>query len=264
MDIIGIIADKFGLFLIVFARVSGIFSMSPFFGNRNIPARMKIGLALFIAVILLPVVIAKNPAVVVPRDLFPYIGLVAGEFIIGLIIGFASYLVFAAIQMAGALVDMQIGFSIVSVLDPQSGMQLPLLGTFKYLLALLLFLAINGHHVILAALSESFQRVPISSAIAHDAVVVQVTNMFAAAFVFAFKMALPVLVTLLLLDVAFGIMARTVPQMNVFIVGWPAKIVVGLLVLALVIPIYIIIVQIGFTGMYKDIYMLLDVLKEKI
>lgn len=258
MDLIGIIADKFGLFLIIFARVSGIFSMAPFFGSKNIPGRVKIGLALLIAAILLPVMMTKYSADPVPQALLPYIGLIIMEFIVGLILGFASYLVFAAVQMAGALVDAQIGFSIVSILDPQSGMQLPLIGTFKYVLALLLFLGVNGHHVMLTALSESFQRVPINSAIAHDAVVTQITNMFSTAFAFAFKIAAPALVTLFLLEVAFGIMARTVPQMNVFIVGLPAKIIVGLFALALALPVYIMIIQIGFTDMYKDLYLLLE------
>lgn len=258
MELIGLISEKLGLFLIIFARVSGIFSLSPFFGSKNIPAYIKIGLALFIALILLPVIITKPPAIAVPQELFPYIGLIITEFIIGLIMGFASYLVFAAVQMAGGLIDAQIGFSIVSVLDPQSGMQLPLLGTFKYMLAMLLFLGINGHHVVLAALSESFQRVPIGSSISHESVVAQVTDMFAASFAFAFKIALPAIVTLFLLDVAFGIMARTVPQMNVFMVGMPAKIIVGLFMLAIALPVYIVIVQIGFTGMYSDLYLLLD------
>ncbi len=260
MDLINLAGEKLGVFLIVFARVSGIFSMAPFFGSKNIPARIKIGFSLFVALILAPVIIAQYPALAAPQALLPYVGLIFVEFFLGLLIGFVSYLIFAAIQMAGALVDAQTGFSIVSVLDPQSGTQVPLLGTFKYMLAILLFLGINGHHVILAALSESFQRMPIGTGLDQAAVLSQVVNMFTSAFTFAFKIALPVLVSLFLLDVVFGIMARTVPQMNVFMVGLPAKIVVGFFILALALPVFLAVVQIGFTGMYTDLYLLLEML----
>lgn len=263
MDLFNLAADKFGVFLIVFSRVSGIFSMAPFFGSKNIPAYVKIGCALFVAIILTPVIIARYPAFIAPQTFLPLVGLIIVEFSIGLLIGFVSYLIFAAIQMAGGLVDAQAGFSIVSVLDPQSGTQVPLLGTFKYMLAMLLFLAINGHHVILAALSESFQRMPIGTGIDQQAVLSQVVNMFTVSFAFGFKIAMPVLVALFLLDVAFGIMARTVPQMNVFMVGMPAKILVALFVMALALPVFLMVVQIGFTGMYADVYLLLDALPAK-
>lgn len=260
MELIGLISEKFGLFLIVFARVSGIFSIAPCFGSKNVPAYVKIGLAFFITAVLLPVITHKYSALVLPQDLLPYIGLVVTEFMFGLIIGYASFLIFAGVQMAGAAIDMQIGFSIVSVLDPQSGVQIPLLGTFKYVLAILLFLAVNGHHVLLAAISESFQRVPINAALAHEAVTVHIVSMFSTSFTLAFKMAMPVLVALFLVEVAFGIMARTVPQMNVFMVGIPAKIIIGLFILAISLPVFFMIVQWGFTGMYADLYRLLDML----
>jgi flagellar biosynthesis protein FliR len=259
MEVISLISNKFALFLIVFTRVSGIFSMTPVFGSKNLPARVKIGLALCIAALLFPVIAATNQTTV-PETLLPFVFLIITEFIIGLIIGFASFLVFAAVQMAGGMMDNAIGFSIVSVLDPQSGFQIPILGTFKYLLAILLFLGTNGHHVILAALSESFQRIPLGAAFLQESVMQHIVQMFVAAFAFALKVALPILVTLFLVDVAFGIMARTVPQMNVFIVGMPAKIVVGLFMLSLVLPIYVTIVQIGFTGMYSDLYRLLTLI----
>lgn len=263
MDLMNLAGEKLGLFLIIFARVSGIFSMAPFFGSKNIPARVKIGFSLCVALILSPVIIAKYPALTAPQALLPYVGLIIVEFFLGLLIGFVSYLIFAAIQMAGALVDTQTGFSIVSVLDPQSGTHVPLLGTFKYMLAMLLFLGINGHHVILAALGESFQRMPIGAGVDQAAVLSQVVNMFTSSFAFGFKIALPVLVSLFLLDVAFGIMARTVPQMNVFMVGMPAKIVVGFFILALALPVFLAMVQVGFTGMYTDLYLLLQMLPAK-
>lgn len=259
MDMINLLIEKFGFFLIVFSRVSGIFSMAPVYGSRNLPTHVKIGLGFFITLILFPVITSKTQ-IAIPQELLPYIALVIMEFLVGLIIGYISFLIFAAIQMAGSLLDTQVGFGIVSVLDPQSGTQMPLLGTFKYVLAILLFLGTNGHHVILAALSESFRRVPVGTAVVQDGFYAYIIKVFSTSFAFAFKIALPVLVTLFLVDVAFGIMARTVPQMNVFMVGMPAKIIVGLFILALALPVYITVVQVGFTGMYSELYRLMDLL----
>lgn len=260
MDVFSLMMGKMGLFLIVFARVSGIFSMAPFFGSKNIPSHIKIGLAFFIALITFPTVVSNYQATEATA-LWLYVGMIISEFTIGLIIGFISYLVFAAVQMAGHLIDVGVGFSIVSVLDPHSGAQMPLFGLFKYLLAILLFLGMNGHHVIITALSESFKRVPVGVVIPADTVLIHVTNVFIAAFGFAFKIALPVIVTLFLVDVAFGIINRTVPQMNVFMVGMPAKIIMGCLVLMLALPVYFVVIQIGFTGMYSDLYRLLEILR---
>jgi flagellar biosynthetic protein FliR len=254
------IIKHFGFFLIVFTRISGIFSMTPVFGSRNIPVSIKIGFGFFLTLVLFPL-IENATKIELPETLLGFIAVIISEFLIGLIIGFASYMVFAAIQMAGGLIDVQIGFSIVSVLDPQSGTQLPILGTFKYVLAILLFLGTNGHHVLIAALSESFHRLPVGASFALEPVTNYFVLLFTSAFVFAFKAALPILVTLFLIDVAFGILARTVPQMNVFMVGMPAKLVVGLLAIVLILPVYFVVIQIGFTGMYSDLYRLLDILK---
>jgi len=259
MDVFSLIMGKIGLFLVVFARVSGIFSMAPFLGSKNIPPHIKIGLAFFIALIIFPTV-GSNYQATAETVLWFYVGIIIKEFTIGLIIGFISYLVFAAIQMAGSLIDVGIGFSIVSVLDPHSGTQMPLTGLFNYLLAILLFLGVNGHHVLITALSDSFKLIPIGAAIPADSVMTHVTNVFTAAFGFALKVALPVIVTLFLVDVAFGVINRTVPQMNVFMVGMPAKIIMGFLVMVLALPIYLIVIQIGFTGMYIDLYRMLEIL----
>lgn len=260
MDVFSLILGKISLFLVVFSRVIGIFSMAPFFGSKNIPINIKVGLAFFVTLIMFPSVV-ENYQGIENAVLWSYIGIIIKEFAIGLIIGFTSYLVFAAIQMAGSLIDIQIGFGIVSILDPQSGTQMPLIGTFKYLLAILLFLGMNGHHVIIAALGESFQRIPIGSLIPENTLMLHILNMFTAAFTFAFKVALPVIATLFLVDVAFGVINRTVPQMNVFMVGMPAKIIVGIFLLVLALPVYLIVIQIGFTGMYSDLYKLLEILQ---
>ncbi|HWR07524.1 flagellar biosynthetic protein FliR [Sporomusa sp.] len=255
MDLFTLLQNQLGLFLLIFARISGIFSSAPIFGARNVPTTVKAGLSLIISYILLPLLI--RPDFNSPDAFLPYIALVIGEFLIGLILGFACSFIFYGIQMAGSLLDTQIGFGMVNVLDPQFGQQVPLVGNFKYILALLVFLASNGHHLFLAAVFQSFKLIPVSLGVFRPDMANIVVDMVAGIFIIALKISLPVLVSLLLTDVALGILARTMPQMNIFVVGVPGKIIVGIFVLSLALPFYIGFLEVVFNGTFRDIYRLL-------
>ncbi|MDF2873740.1 MAG: fliR: flagellar biosynthetic protein FliR [Sporomusa sp.] len=255
MDLFTLLQNQLGLFLLIFARISGIFSSAPIFGARNVPTTVKAGLSLIISYILLPLLI--RPDFNSSDAFLPYIALVIGEFLIGLILGFACSFIFYGIQMAGSLLDTQIGFGMVNVLDPQFGQQVPLVGNFKYILALLVFLASNGHHLFLAAVFQSFKLIPVSLGVFRPDMANIVVDMVAGIFIIALKISLPVLVSLLLTDVALGILARTMPQMNIFVVGVPGKIIVGIFVLSLALPFYIGFLEVVFNGTFRDIYRLL-------
>lgn len=256
MELFQLMQNQIGFFLLIFARITGIFSTAPIFGSRNVPVVVKAGLSLVLSYILFPLVFTDKT--VIPESVLGYFLVVIGEFLIGLIIGFSASLVFSAIQMAGQLLDMQIGFGIVNILDPQSGQQLPLVGNFKYILALLVFLASNSHHMLLAALFSSFKLVPVTVVTFQSNLTELIVNMVGGTFTIAMKISFPVLLSLLLTDVALGILARTMPQMNIFVVGIPGKIIIGLFVLSLALPFYIIFLEVVFSGMYKDIYHLIS------
>lgn len=256
MDFFALFQNQVGFFLLIFVRVMGIFTMTPVFGSRNVPGRVKIGLALILSYILFPMVF--NNTAVIPENFLPYMFMVAGELLVGLILGFVSSLLFSAIQMSGQLLDMQIGFGIVSIIDPLSGQQTPLIGNFKYILAFLVFLAINGHHVILSALFSSFKLIPVTGVVIPVALAQFMVNMITWMIVIALKISLPVIVALLLTDMALGILARTMPQMNIFVVGVPGKIIIGIFVLSVALPFYIIFLEMAFDGMYKNIFSLLS------
>jgi flagellar biosynthetic protein FliR len=255
LDIYQLISGHLGYFLLIFTRVSGIFTTAPIFGSRNLPVYVKAGLSLIIAYILMPIV--YSPSAAIPDQLLRYVFVVASEFLLGLILGWVCSLIFSAVQMAGQLLDMQIGFGIVNVIDPQFGQQVPLVGNFKYILALLIFLVTNGHHVFLSALFNSFKYVPVTGVIFHASLSELIVDMVFIIFITALKISLPVLVAILLTDVALGILAKTMPQMNIFVVGVPGKIFVGLFILALALPFYIAFLGVGFNAMYKDIYRIL-------
>ncbi len=256
MDFFALLQNQIGFFLLIFVRITGIFIMAPVFGSKNVNKYIKAGLALIITYILFP--LTFNSAVIIPEHFLPYLFIVLGELIVGLIIGFVSSLVFSAIQMSGQLLDMQIGFGVINIIDPQSGGQVPLIGNFKYILALIIFLATNGHHVLLSALFASFKLIPVTGVIVHTTLTEFIVNMVSGTFVIALKISMPILITIIITDIALGILARTMPQMNIFVVGVPGKILVGLFVLSLALPFYIIFLEMAFNGMYKDIFQLLS------
>lgn len=258
MDLFAAIQTSLGFFLLIFVRISGIFIMAPVFGSKNIPVMIKAGLSLVISLILFPMFFQTN--IILPEQAIPYVIMLLSELIVGWIIGFASSLVFSAVHMAGQLLDTQVGFGIVNILDPQSGQQVPLIGNFKYILALLVFLVTNSHHLLLTALFNSFKIIPVSGVVFNKAITELIINMVWGIFTIAIKISLPVLVAIILTDVALGILARTMPQMNIFVVGVPGKIIVGIFVLSLALPFYILFLEVAFNGMYNDIYRVLSTL----
>jgi flagellar biosynthetic protein FliR len=256
VDFFALLQNQVGFFMLIFVRITGIFLMAPVFGSKNVNTYIKAGLALVITYILFP--LAFNSNIVIPEHFVQYLFIVLGELIVGLIIGFVSSLVFSAIQMSGQLLDMQIGFGVINIIDPQSGGQIPLIGNFKYILALLIFLATNGHHVLLSALFTSFKLIPVTGVIVHTNLTEFIVRMVSGTFVIALKISMPILITIIITDIALGILARTMPQMNIFVVGVPVKILIGLFVLSLALPFYIIFLEMAFDGMYKDIFQVLS------
>ncbi|MGL6014766.1 MAG: flagellar biosynthetic protein FliR, partial [Selenomonadaceae bacterium] len=154
MDLYDIMQNHAGLFLLVLTRVSGIFLLAPFFGSINIPVYIRAGTAFAIAMVLFPV-IDQQGIPQIPQSVVGYMLAVIVELIVGWLIGFVAYITFAAIHMAGKLLDMQVGFAVVNVVDPTSGQQIPLLGSFLYNLGIIIFLVTNGHHMVISGLFES-------------------------------------------------------------------------------------------------------------
>lgn len=256
MDFYTLIQGQLGFFLLILVRISGIFMMAPVYGSRNVAGRVKACLALIITYIIFPLLF--NPNTVIPDHFLSYFFMVLGELLIGLILGFVSSLIFSAIQMAGQLLDMQIGFGVINLIDPLSGQQAPLVGNFKYILALILFLVMNGHHVLLSAVFASFKLIPVTGMLVDAAITQFIIDIIGNMFILALKITLPILMALLLTDMALGILARTMPQMNIFVVGVPGKIIVGIFVLSIALPFYIFFLEMAFDGMYKNVFRILS------
>lgn len=224
------------IFLLVLCRITAFLVTVPVFSSRGIPIPFKIGLSVYMALI---VFLGLQVTETMSFDLM-YLMEILKEVMIGLLMGFVAYLFFTIVQIAGSFVDLQMGFGIVNVIDPMTGAQSPILGNFNFIFAMLLFLAMDGHHHLIRGIMESFEQIPVTTNVFADIASGQLSTFmihaFASAFYLAFQFAAPMIAALFLLDVALGMLARTSPQFNVFVVGIPIKIMMGLAVLLMMIP----------------------------
>ncbi len=242
--------DQFHIFLLILLRVSALLIVAPIFGHRLLLGRAKIGLAAMISFVLLPLLAARGP--VVPPSLLPYALMMVREVIMGLALGFAVLLLFVGVQFAGQLAGLEMGFGIINVIDPQSQEEVSLIGQFLNTLAILTVLVTDGHHLILRGLCASFDIVPLGAVHLRPPMMAELLALSGQVFVIAVKISAPVLVTLLLITVALGVLARTVPQMNVFMVGFPVQVAAGLVVLLASMPLFQVLLRQLWTDLERN------------
>lgn len=251
------------VFLLIFCRMTAFFVVAPIFSSRGVPNSFKIGLS---AVIAFLIVIIQGVNQAIPTDL-SYILFIIRELLIGLLMGYVALLLFTVIQMAGSFIDIQMGFGIVNVIDPMTGASAPVLGNYKYIIATLLFLSMNGHHYLLDAVIRSYNWMPLSNElfqrIYSGNVAEFLARTFSQAFLLSFQLAAPLVVALFITDVALGFLARTAPQFNVFVIGIPLKILVGLAMLLLLIPSFIYAFENLFQVLFKSLHNLFGTIGER-
>ncbi|UCF86168.1 MAG: flagellar biosynthetic protein FliR [Desulfobacteraceae bacterium] len=231
----------------------------PLFGSKNLPVLLKGGLLLSISIVLFPIL--KLDHIPFFTEVIPFCLEVIGEIILGVAIGLSVRLLFAGIQLAGQLAGFQMGLAIVNVMDPQTSAQVPILAQFNNLIAMLVFLAINAHHFFLRAIVESFRIVPPFEFRFSYSLMEQLMMLGSNMFIIAVKIGAPIMATMLITSVALGLIARTVPQMHIFIVAMPLKILIGLLLLSLTVPYFSAFLREVFNGLGKDVILLLQAIK---
>ncbi len=215
-------------------RTAGFVVSAPVIGTRYIPGLVKAAVSLLLGYILWPIV----PAAPSPNTPGEFILIAASEVAVGLLLGFCGTIIMAAIETAGHIVDMKIGFGMANVIDPHYGQPSPILGIFKYLLIMLVFLGIDGHHILIKALFESFEIVPAGAAFIPTQWAQIGLGAAAKMLKIALVLSCPVWASTLIVDFTLGVIARTVPQMNVFVVGIPIKTLVGLGILSASVAFY--------------------------
>jgi flagellar biosynthetic protein FliR len=224
--------DLVAAYLPALARVGGIMATAPLFASSVVPRRVRAMLAVALTLGLMPA-IAGTAEARTPATIGATVVAVAGEAMVGVAMGLAFNLVFVAAQWAGGIIAEQMGLSLAESFDPVSGSQAnPLAGAFS-LLTLVVFLGINGHHALIRAIGASFQSLPVGRAMEGTAVVDMLVRLLTAATTLALQLAAPVIVTLLLCDVALGMIGRTVPQVGLMTAGVTVRAGAALIVLVL-------------------------------
>lgn len=234
---ISISSQELNTWLITFfwpmARVLALVSIAPVLSNVSIPARVKVGLAFFLVLILVPT-LPPMPAVA-PFSFAGFMILIQ-QILIGLALGFVMRLVFAAVEFAGELIGLQMGLNFATFFDPDSSGQTPVLGKFLELMMTLVFLSLNGHALVIATLADSFVTLPISDELFPATGYQSVVAWGAIIFASGLMLALPIVLALLLTNLALGILTRAAPQLNLFAVGFPVTLLIGLGFLLIALP----------------------------
>ncbi len=244
--------------ILVFVRFVGFFIIAPIFANQVIPKRIKLSICLLMSIILTPLVNQIDFAL--PEYLLVFVAQIIVEFLIGFMIGFIMLLVFLAIQLAGEFIDRRMGFFLANVMDPQHGLQVPLIGQFKNILAILFFFAIDAHHYLLKTVVDSFEIVELTNLDVSEQFLAAMLRTVGDLFPIALRIAFPVMATLFIVDLAFGLVARTVPQMNVFIIGLPTKILIGLILLGVSMANYFTYLEFLISDTFEKIYQILNLI----
>lgn len=236
-ELINQIGNHFDYSLLLFLRVSGILIPSPIFGRKNVPKIVKVSFCLALTWLFLsafPFPENWTGAASLPG----YFLMCAKELLFGAAMGFIMTMFFDLVYSAGQLMDMQIGFGIVSVYDIQNNSQVPVVGNLLNLVLLILFYGVNGHLKIIAILYSTIEKVPIGHVVVGTNIVMAIWEAFSLSCVLAVMVAMPLLAAGIAMEIAMGVLIRSVPQINMFVIGIPVKLFVGLAVFAALVPFF--------------------------
>lgn len=244
----------FQYFLLIFARIASMVAFSPVIGSGAVPPTAKIGLSFLLSIIVYPFTAANFPPI--PDNTVLFFMMLIREVMVGVLVGTVAVAIFAGVQLSGQIFGMQVGFGIVNVIDPMSETQVSILGQFEFLIALLLFVTVDGHHLVLLAIANSYKYLPVDTFHITENLAFEVAGLLQKMFVVAFKVGIPMIATLLTVTVTMGLIARTVPQMNVFIVGLPLNILTGLFMLGMSLALLAYILRGYFDEMFRHLIVL--------
>ena len=223
-------------FLWPLSRILALVATAPLLGNPSVPVRVKLGLAVMITVLVMPLVEKSLPQI----DPASGVGfaILLQQILIGIAMGLVMRIVFVAVEMAGELIGLQMGLGFAVFFDPQNSGQIDIVGRFLGVIASLAFLAIDGHLIMIALISQSFSTLPIGLEGMTNATFTTLANWGSEIFKSGLQLSLPVLTALLITNLALGVLTRVAPQLNIFAVGFPLTLSIGLLVMALSMPFY--------------------------
>jgi flagellar biosynthetic protein FliR len=223
--------DKFQVFLICAARIAGLIGGIPVFSSKQAPAKLRAALVIILALVLFPILEQYIPSQ--PLSGIGLIILVINEALVGFLVGLIARLIFTAVELGGTVIGYQMGFAAANVLDPQNQHQISLMSQFQNVFAILIFLALNVHHIFLQVIVYSYRLLPPGHLDFSGGAIPFLMQLTSNMFVLGVKFSAPVLAVLLLSGLVLGIMARIFPQLNVFMLSFPLNIGLSFLVIGL-------------------------------
>lgn len=232
VNLFGLTYAQFETFVLVLVRVSVILLMLPLFSAAQVNSMVRFGLGMVITI----VVWSSIPPVQPLQGLGPLTAAVVSQVFVGFIFGFVGFLVFVGIQFAGEVIDLQVGFSIVNVINPLTSQNVSVLGELELALGSLIYLAANAHLLLLQGLAGSFNLVPLPFVTISQALQNDMVGFFTQSLLMVFQIAGPIGITLFLVNVGLALMARVAPQLNIFAVGFPLQILIGLTMMIISLP----------------------------
>lgn len=252
--------EQLEVFLLIAARIGGIFIRAPVLSMRPIPSWIKTAICLWIAAVLWFVV--PLPRALPPNN-FTLIMALINEVLIGFLIGFICSLIFEAIRAAGSIMDLQMGLSIATLMSPLTGGLVSIIGQFAFIIGMIMFFILDAHHMILAAFHQSFRMLPLGMPINlfSDKLAIQILELGGALWTTALQIAIPVILLIFLSDFTFGIVSRVAPQVNVFMLGFQVKPSLGLIGIILILPLFIRQIAFLFAKMGEEMLRLFLALK---
>lgn len=218
-------APAIASFLLTLIRISLLMFLLPFYGGQNIPNTVKAALCIMMTMAVWPHL--SFAGTFFPAHPFAIALLVLGEVLVGIMLSLYVFFIFAGVQTAGQLMGFQMGFTMMQLADPLSGGQMPGIANLLYMVALVVFLTLDGHLYLLQALTSSFAIMPPGGFVARPELLSEIISMSSQMFVLAVRVAGPIMAAIFLIELALALMARAAPQMNLLIIGMPIKIAVG-------------------------------------
>ena len=261
MDVTRMAIEQFLRFVLTTARVSGLFLMAPMLSDGGVPRRVKIGLAAIVGLIVFPVLPPASARFDVGGlTLAGFVVVLVAELAVGLVIGLLTAIVMAGIEMAGLFVGQQTGVALANVINPLSGSSVSVMGRFYSYFALVVFLTIGGHRLLVAAILKSFLAVPIGGLRFTSGLAEGVAALSGQMFVIAVTISAPVVLALVLATLALGLVARTVPQLNILAIGFPLRIGLGWTVAMLSLAAVAVLSRDLFLRMFEDMGALIELM----
>lgn len=248
------------LFVLVLARIAGLTVLAPVFGSLMVPPRVRIALVVFLTASMLPALAAAKTAPVEFHSTTSLVLALVAETSVGLLLGLIAQFVFGAVQMAGELAGMQMGLGLSSLIDPQNHDRVVVLAQWQSTLALLLFLTVDGHHMLIQAVAQSFRHMPAGAANLSGAGLGMTVAFAAEIFVLALKLAAPVMILILLVNATLGALTKLIPQLNVMVVGFPINVAAGFFILAAAQPFALRLLEGAFGNIERSLGAVIDAL----